>query len=147
MKFAIEKISDTWDEAHDLMLENHKETGSTDSIEFNPDKDKYLAIENVGLMKLFTARDEGKLVGYAIFLISVHLHYSCQLWAMQDVMFMKNTHRGIGSYRFMKWVDEELANLGVNVVLRSVHVRKDYSRILEKIGYQKIETSFMRRFN
>lgn len=147
MNFQIEHIYEAWDEAIDLMDANHKETGSFDQTKFNPSRENYEKIEDVGMLKLFTARDGETLVGYAIFLVSPHLHYSSMLFAQQDVMFMDKAHRGIGAYRFMNWIDEVLAEMGVEVVIRSVHVRNDYSRALMKIGYEKIETGFMRRLN
>ena len=86
------------------------------------------------------------MTGYAIFMITFHLHYARSLWAQQDVMYMDKKYRGVAAYRFMNWIDEQLKKMGIMYVVRGVHVKNDYSRALERIGYEKVETNFMRRF-
>ena len=147
MKFTEEKISKAWPEAIELMRANNEETGALSSQEFKPNKERYEQIEDIGMLKLYVARDlEGILRGYAIFWISPHMHYSECYWAQQDVMYMDKRYRGVAAYRFMNWIDDKLKEEGIDYVIRGVSEKNDYSRVLERIGYKKIETNFMRRF-
>lgn len=114
------------------------------SRDFSPSKERYLSLENVHMTSLFTAREEGKLVGYALFITCAHLQYSNTIWAQQDVMWMHPEHRGIASVNFIQYVDQTLKSDNVDVVLRHVNVMRDYSRTLERMGYKPVETSYIK---
>jgi len=147
MRFAIESIQATWGEGEALMQAHHREVGIVPDEDFEPNKEQFFKIERDGNLRLFTIRDQEELVGYSVFIIVPHLHYRNEKWAYQDTLYVAPGYRGLCAYRFMEWVDRQLADMSVKTILRSVTVNKDYSRSLERIGYQKFETGFMRRFN
>jgi len=59
LKFERAYLHDFWDEAIALTQLNHAETGGLPYEDFNPDKDKYLKIEEIGLIVSFTLRSAG----------------------------------------------------------------------------------------
>jgi hypothetical protein len=63
-------------------------------IPLDPDIDTYNTMEVIGALRCFTAREQGRLVGYAVFFIRHNLHYRSSLQAMQDVLFVLPEHRG-----------------------------------------------------
>jgi hypothetical protein len=128
------------------MQANNAETGTLGEQEFVPDFDRYLQMEEGGYVRLFTARDEGKLVGYNLMMISTHPHYPGSLWAIQDTLYMAPEWRGFASIRFIRHVDAELRAEGVKYLLRQVNVNRDFSRTLERMGYDQKEVTYMRRF-
>ena len=145
MIFTLEKISTVWPEAQEILKANNEETGMLGQENFDPDVDKYLAMEAIGIAKLFTARAEGKLVGYCMMLVMPHPHYKKTVVAFQDVLFMVSERRGIGSVRFIKWIDEFCRSLGADNISRTVSSKKDFSRTLLRMGYEEVETSYVRR--
>lgn len=146
LTYQRESLASTWHEGLDLIRANHAETGLPDE-RFDPDDARYFNLEAMNLMKLFTARYGDELVGYAVFLVAPHLHYKGVFWAMQDVLYVKPDHRGVGAVRFMEWQDEELAREGVERILRDVAERHDYHRTLERLGYEKVQTGYLRKVN
>lgn len=145
--FAEEVLADAWFEGEAFFRANHAESGVLDPGDFAPDRKRYLEIEKAGTLRLFTMRAEGKkLVGYGLFFVVPHLHYSKVLWAMQDVLYVDPAYRGRSAVRFIRWTDSRLRDEGVGVVYRHVSVRRDYSRTLERMGYVRVECGFMRRF-
>jgi len=146
LKFERAYLHDFWDEAIALTQLNHAETGGLPYEDFNPDKDKYLKIEEIGLIVSFTLRSAGKLVGYCLMFVSNHLHYKSKLWAVQDTLFVHKGHRGHGAAKFLMLVDEWLKKARVDVVVRQVSDKLDYSRTLKRLGYSSVETGYMRTF-
>lgn len=143
--FQRESITETWDEALGLMAANNLETGALPMEDFHPDKATYLQFEVLGIARLFTVRDDGKLVGYGLFMVSKgHPHYPGVTFARQDVLYIAPDHRGLNSLKFMDWTDICLASEGVKRILRHVTRKVDYSRALEHLGYEEIERTFMR---
>ena len=146
ISFAQEKLEAIWDEVLPLARLNQLETGALSPDDFKPDRERFLAIEKAGIMPVFTARREDNLlVGYAVFLVSPHLHYSALVWAMQDVLFVHPEHRGVGAVRFILRQDDALKASGVQVIARYVSARHDYEKTLLGIGYSPIERAYIKR--
>jgi GNAT superfamily N-acetyltransferase len=146
LAFAEEKVSDAWDEAVALMRANHEETGAGDGEDFKPNRARYEEFWELGLIRAYTARWEGALVGYALFFVTPHLHYPEWLTAQQDVLYVQPSCRGRGAVRFIRWMDDSLKAEGVKLVIRAVSARLDYSRTLERMGYKPLEQVFRRFF-
>jgi len=71
MRYQQEFLSSVYIEIQAL-IELHWEqiALNKDEIKLNPDWDQYEAAEAQGVLKVFTARDEGVLVGYFVVLVS-----------------------------------------------------------------------------
>lgn len=145
LSFSLEKISDVWEETIDLVLANHSETGYLPPKDLDPKLSTYESIEASGILKVFIARIDGKVVGYSTFLIWPHIHYPSKIFATQDVMFIDKDHRGPSAVKFMRWQEQQLEGMGVNVILRHVSAKNDYSRTLSRLGYEETEKIFSRR--
>ena len=123
---------------------HHEETGTMNHEEFDPDYQRYLAVEKSGLSRLFIVDDGEDLVGYSFFFVMPHMHYRKAIWAYQDVLFIKPAYRGTLSVEFVKWCDSQLFDEGVSRIVRSVHEKNDYSGLLKHVGYEPLETQFIR---
>ena len=146
MKFAEEIITyEILEEAKPLLYKHWKEIAHYKDIELNPDYDFYLKAQVAGMMRSYSARDDGgKMIGYAVYFIKRHVHYSQTLWAQQDIIFFDPERRGQG-LRFLAWCDEELRKVGVDIVSHHVKLAHDFSRALERIGYEKQDIILTRR--
>lgn len=132
------------------LLERHyKEIAVDQDIPLKPDFDRYLGMEQTGFVRCFTARDpDGSLVGYAVFFVHPNLHYSTSLWAVQDVLFLERTLRGLGCGKdFIAWCDQQLKTEGVQKVVHHVKDFADFSPLLIKLGYKRLETIWGRRLD
>ena len=134
LAFSRERIADAWDEALPLLRANARET-SILPREFDPDLDGILAAEAAGVLRAYTMRADGKLVGYTTFAVSPHFHFRGLIIATQDALFVSPEYRGRAALRFLRWQDDELAREGVDLIHRQVTVRRDYGRALDRIGY------------
>jgi len=144
VSFQKEIASECFDEALPLLVEHYKEVYQFKDIPLKPDFIKYKQIEEVGLIRTFTARDNGELIGYAIFVVHNHLHHKSSLQAIQDLLFIKKDKRGFGK-DFIAWCDEQLKLEGVQVVMHHVKIEHDFGSLLERNDYKMIERVYARR--
>jgi GNAT superfamily N-acetyltransferase len=102
------------------------------------------------MLRIYTARlHDGKLIGYAVFLVNTNAHYAGSLQAVQDVLYIDPEHRrGHAALRLLHFSEAELRDEGVQCVYH--HVKLNHPALgvlLERMGYAKIETIYGRRLD
>lgn len=143
--FQLEKVADIYDEAMPLVEAHWNEIAHYKDIPLEPDKDMYFKLEEVGVVRAFTARDElGVLVGYAVFFVKSNMHYKSSVQATQDILYINKKHRGFGR-KFIDWCDEQLRKEDIEVVYQ--HTKKDHNfgPMLETLNYQLVDLIYARR--
>jgi GNAT superfamily N-acetyltransferase len=120
---------------------DHKEEIDLFGVPLDPDFDTYRQCFQDNTFLLFEIRNDTELVGYAGFFIYTCLHHKTSLHAKQDILFIRKDYRGHGM-KFINYCDTLLKQVGVNVVLHCVPTIKDWSPILTRRGYKKLETVY-----
>ena len=130
------------------MFENHfQEAGNfVGDIDFDPDVESFIKLDDANFLRVFTVREGSTLVGYCIHHVYKHLHHRNSLQAIQDAIYIAEEHRGIGK-GFIEWVDNELKSEGVDAVYHYVTLKHDYSKTLISLGYEKFESTYIRRLH
>ena len=149
VKFTVENWNTIIKEGAQLLDKHYKEVSHFLDIPLNPNHEKYLHIEANGNLKVFIARDENEnLLGYAVFFLNHNLHYMGSFQAVQDIIFIDPEKRGFGR-TFIKYCDEELKKLGVQVVYHHVKNKKElnFSPMLERDGYELIDLIYGKRLD
>ena len=143
--FNREPLTDVIDEMRPMLEDHWRECAHFDDIPLDPDFDAYLMAHRMGKVRLFTVRDYGELVGYALFFLGNMQHKAVNT-ATQNLVFIHPSYRmGMVGYRFIKYFDEQLADEGVSIVYQTVKPAVDYSPLLERLGYEAVETTYVRR--
>ena len=91
------------------LLEEHwnEVSNNRDVIKLNPDWDTYYILEEQGMLHIFTARDNGKLVGYFVTITRLNIHYKDHLFAANDAIFIKKEYRkGFTGIRLIKFAEK-----------------------------------------
>lgn len=144
--FQKENASQVFDEAMPLLRAHYNEVAHFPDLEFDPDKDHYIALDNAGLTRFFTARNsEGALIGYANFIVKFHAHHKSSKQAFQDVIYIKPEERGFGA-EFISWCDDQLQLEGCAIVYHFVKKDFNWGSALERIGYKCVELLYARKF-
>lgn len=141
--YGQEHFADIWPDILDLTKLNGT---ASDLFDFpvEIDVETILQMESDGMYKVFTMRVDTELVGHCHFMIYNHTHHLSMKVANQDVIFVKNGHRRHAT-NFVQYCDSELRKLGVHVVLQHSTRVKEWGPVLERIGYEKLETTYSRR--
>jgi GNAT superfamily N-acetyltransferase len=144
---------ETWQSAYadaqPLLRCHWREIAHYPDIPLDVDAASYEQVEAAGMLRIYTARLDGKLVGYAAFIVSPSLHYKGSIQAKQDVLYVDPAHRGgtIGA-RLVKFSDAHLAIEGVQVVMQHVKLSHPLlGRLLVLRGYEPIETLYAKRLD
>jgi hypothetical protein len=62
--FRRERVEDIWDEAWPLVMAHHA-TNGVKGLEFEPNRERYIAFDKADLLVMYTMRDGPLLFGYA----------------------------------------------------------------------------------
>lgn len=147
MDFAEENYTDMVSEIIPLISKHYVEIAHYQDIRLKPDFDTYQKLSDAGILKVFTARKEKKLIGYAFFFVKTNMHYSESLQALQDILFVDKEYRGTTGARLIKFCDEELKKKGVQVVYHHVKKAHNFGRMLERLGYEEIDIVYGKRLD
>jgi len=144
----IEYKEETFDQVIDEikpLLEDHWEEIALNKevIKLNPNYEMYEKLCNSGVMRIVTARDDGKLIGYCICIIAYNLHYKDSLTATNDIFFISKDYRkgSTGVKLFIK-NEEILKSYGVQRLIMNTKVHQDVGAIFERLGYKQTERVF-----
>lgn len=143
MKFQREDTS-VYAEMKPLTELHYQEIAHYKDIPLEPDIETYKTIEEQGCLRLYTARDEGELIGYSIYFLKNNPHYKSSLQASQDILFIRKDKRGQGR-EFLMWCDEQLKADGVDVVYHHVKAAHNFGPLLERQGYKLIDLIYGKR--
>lgn len=146
-KFQREPLTiELIDELIPLFIRHDQAVSQLSDIPFSPDYRAFLKAEELGNLRVFTAREESseKLLGYTIFFVTHHLHRRNSRQAEQSALYVIPERAGFGG-RFITWADEQLAIEDIELVLRSVKPAFDYGPMLERKGYAPLEAVYFKR--
>jgi L-amino acid N-acyltransferase YncA len=110
-----------------------------EAIAYDPDWERYAELDRLGYLKIVTARDGKKLVGWHMSTVSSHPHYKSSLFAMQDLYYVLPEYRRmptVGMRLFMA-MEDEMRRLGVKEMVGNTKVHLDRSPLFEHLGWEK----------
>ena len=115
-----------------------------DVVSFVPDYDQYKRLEDRGVLRIFTARNDGALVGYAIYFVSPNAHYSKDLWGVSDIIWVAPEHRhSLVGHFLLRFVEEQLTLEGVSVMSTMTKIgHPALAVLLEKLDHRPVETIY-----
>ena len=132
-----EKFKDIIDEALPLLTKHWKELANHQDIRpLDINFEAYEQMNDLGLIRVFTVREDEKLVGYASFCINYNLHYKTWKHAICDVYYIAPEKRtlGFGSKMFSE-IEGMLRDLGVNSVIVQDKVKQSNAKFFQALGF------------
>jgi hypothetical protein len=148
LAFATETYSEFIREGGALFRLHWEELSTYKDIPLNVDHDFYSKAEQIGMLKIYTVRVDGHLIGYAFFLVrAAHPHYQEHSWAVNDIAWVHPDHRREGiAEPFIAFWEQELAALNVDVVHMRVKVFSPaLGYMLVRCGYSRVEIGYEKR--
>lgn len=137
---------DLWSELHPLIKDHWAEVAPCHSLDIPvcPNRGHYTALAEAGLLQVYTARIDGRLVGYLAVIVCEHQNHK-SLQADVCAVYVSREARGKAGAKFLRHVDAVLAHDGVEVVRHRVKGGRDWSPLLERMGYIPEEVTWSRR--
>lgn len=147
VSFQPEQFALIYEEILPLFERHYREVSANQDIPLEVAREQYIKLDEQNFYHMFTARNAfGKLIGYAGFFIRHNLHYMSSLQAVQDIIFIDKEHRGFGR-NLIAYADQQLKELGVQVVYQHVKCSHNWSHILVEQGYKHVEQLFSKRLD
>lgn len=141
IEYRRECLLTTKDDCQPLIEAHWQEIAlNKESIKLNPDWDEYERLDKNGSLRIFTARDGAKLVGYFVLIVNRSLHYKSHMFAVNDILFMDKQYRqGSVAMRLLKFAEKSLKDDGVSLVMVNTKVHQPFDPLMERLGYNLIE--------
>ena len=141
MDFALEALAQVKREAEPLLQQHYEEIAlNKDKIKLNPDWRAYAELDKINALRVFTARKDGKLMGYFVIIVSKSLHYRDHLFANNDIIFLtKAARKGQTGVKLIKFALDALEAEGVTKVHINTKAHQPFDAILERLGFEEIE--------
>lgn len=145
LTFNVEKFADIELELIEVFPEAHEELQQNRQKVWNPDLLRYRLLEDSGILCITTARHQGQLAGYFIFLLMHDIGYSDWFTAYNNLVYLRKPFRGQGrGSAFLAYTLDHLKSLGVRQVYIAQKVHSDHSPWLEKAGFKLQERLFIK---
>lgn len=147
MRFQQEFLADCYQEAQHLLKMHWEEIAlNKDAINLNPDYEQYEEAEKAGMLRIFTARDEAKIVGYFALLVHRSLHYRDHMFATNDVIYLDPEYRkGLTASKMIRFAVDCLTQDGVSMVFINTKIHKPFDILLERLGFNHVENVYAKR--
>ncbi len=148
MRFARESLSQVRGEVGPLLEAHWTEIAHYTDIALNPDWEFYELMDGDGRLRIFTARDDGKLVGYACFFVGPNRHYKQSIQAVQDVIFLHPAYRGarLGAGLIL-FADEQCRSENIQVIYHHIKAAHDFGPLLVNCGYGLVDLIYAKRLD
>jgi GNAT superfamily N-acetyltransferase len=148
--YSTERVADVRAEIEPLLAKHWQEIAFYPDIALNPRWEAYLSAEQAGALRVYTVRDRGSLIGYAVFFVNLNIHYGDSLQAAQDLIYVDPMYRhgriGLGLIRFS---EKALREEGVQLVMH--HSKADpkhvFGALLERLGYERVDVIHCKRLD
>ena len=122
---------------------HYEELCVTKDFPMSPDWEAYKRIANAGMLRTITCRVDDELIGYIVFFVQPHLHYSTCKTAFEDIYFVKKEYRkGRVGIKLFQYAEQVLKERGVNRIIMHTKVHLDNSRLFEYLGYKQTDKVF-----
>jgi GNAT superfamily N-acetyltransferase len=108
-----------------------------------PDWEGYRRLGQAGMLRTITCRADEELIGYIVFFIQPHMHYSTCITAFEDVYFVRKDYRkGRVGIKLFQYAEKVLKERGINRIIMHTKLHLDNSRLFEYLGYKNTDKVF-----
>lgn len=141
--FGIEKLNDVVFESYGLYKAHHDELNGPEK-RFTVDLAKYLQLESMQALMVFTIRDKlNRLVGHSYFILMRNHNHLDDIIADNTIFYIKPNHRkGWLASKFIKYCDNVLFNGGMTEVRMHTKTRSPFNVLLERAKYKQEEVVY-----
>lgn len=141
--YQTEPLSDSlWSELMPLLERHWHEVAHYRDVPLNPNREAYAKIAAAGMLRIYTARGDGRLIGYLACILAPSLHYAPHTFAAQDVLFIDPAYRGARfGASLITFAHRRLREDGVTMLMQHSKHRSDINigPLLHRLGYEHMD--------
>ena len=142
--YAIEEYAQIITDIEPLLIRHHAELAAYSDIPLDPDYNFYERANKMGFLRIYSARKDGELIGYALFtIVRRHPHYAIS-FAVSDIVLVLPEHRtfkvGTGLFDL---IEADLVGFVVSISTKNAHPELQMLALAR--GYEPISTDYCKR--
>ena len=144
--FQQEFLTSVVEDAKELLERHWEEIAvNKDKIKLNPHWEAYVDLEDKGQLRIFTARENGKLIGYFVVIIGVNLHYKDHVFAVNDILYLHSSWRkGLTGVKLIKFAEKCLKLEGVSVMSINTKTHRPFDSLMSYLKYDLVERVYQK---
>ena len=145
--FQQEPFEKAYRDASEAMVKHYSEIAEEkDTIgPLDPDLAYYRAAEEKGALRILTARDGRKLVGYYVAVVANNKHYQSVLCAVEDMYYLDPEYRaGMVGLRLFLEAEKMMREAKVVISIAKTKVAHDNGRLFEVLKYRPFERVYLK---
>jgi GNAT superfamily N-acetyltransferase len=148
IKYQEEQIEDILEEMKPMLVKHWEELANYKDIRpLDVDWDNYIDLNRALYIRVFTVRDNNKLIGYASFYISNNLHYKFWRHASNDVYYLDPAYRKTGlGIKMFEEIESWLKDMGVKSIVVMDKVDHSHEKFFKHMNYNLIEQNYEKVF-
>lgn len=110
---------------------------------YAPDYDVLRAMDKDGSLHVTTARDDGKLVGYILSVVTKrHIQYNASVSQVLSMYLLPEHRKGRNGIKLMKCDEQNMRRLGVEEMNGGFTISKDLFTLFKREGWKPMETVY-----
>ena len=135
LNFAVESFWPAYREAKPLLELHYNEIAKNKQLMImNPDEAVYKQLD--GKLLLVCARDNKKLVGYFLWIMTTALHYKHVKTAEEDLHYLLPDYRlGMNGYLFIKEACKLAKEHGAQLLIMREKIGHSHPAIMQRLGF------------
>ena len=144
--FQLESVDKWAAESGPLVYAHWQELGLDLDLRIDPDIAKMKAMEDLGMFKVLTVREDGRMVGYLLAVVSVHLHYrtSPPMFIIDAYYVAPESRNGTGA-KLLVYAESVAKQLRTIKMYLTCKVHRDHTALFLALGYKLSDFAFVKR--
>ena len=140
--YQRETVGEVIEDIQALIVPHYDEVARyQDKVDLDPIYSSYYDLEEQGFLCIITARDKfNKLVGYTIYMMHEHMHYSNHVVANNDLSYLDPKYRGKGmAAKMYQEAERCLRALGCHQIIIGMKTDATFRSTMEGEGFEPHE--------
>lgn len=144
ISFQEETFLKAYEDASKLLTSHWEELAvNKDERPLDVDINGYLKAEEANMLKVYTLRDDGNLIGYATFFVRENLHYKTWIVATCDIYYVDPSYRKYGvGFKFFNDIVSELLKMNVRSIYVHDKLSHSHAELFQALGFKAIEQTY-----
>lgn len=130
----------------ELAKPHYKEVGGfkdSSKIKLAINWELYKTLGKAGIIRMFTARCNKKLIGYNFYMVAAHPHYRNNTIAEADSIYVHPLYRkGLTGYKLIKYAINVLKDK-VDAITLNMHIDLSLEPLAKRLGFKPLERKFV----
>ena len=143
--YMEEDFETLWPEMQQHLTAHWQEVSSFPEFPLDVDVDKFMLLQNKGMLICASARDGDNLVGYVLDFIQFHIHYKTIKVAISDAYYIIPEYRAKCARGLTRFVEKIEKEIGVFARITRTKSANNASAFFKAMGYKEAEIAWSKR--